>query len=172
MDNNHQQKGSRGQTFVSFVIERMKNDAGFGAALRRADNSATEYQAWEYLSKWCDLEKSWERQAFTTIAASLARSKPQKDGGYGVGQAIALSYGDGGNQSDPAKTKLRRLLACTNTEEACVILRPLLSLVDSRGIKVCYARLLDELLYFNEKVRIHWATDFYGKGHKDDSLSI
>lgn len=165
------QKTSRGQSFASFVIERMKSDTGFGAALRRADNPATEYQSWEHLAPWCDIEKAWERSAFAVIAASLARVKLQSDGAEGIGHAIAASYEDG-NKSDAAKAKLRRLLACTNTEEACTILRPLLSLVASRGVKVNHGLLLDQLLYYGEKTRVRWAADFYGRRVDDDSDNV
>lgn len=56
-------------------------------------------------------------------------------------------------------------------DEACVILRPLLSLIYSRGIRLCYARLLNELIYFGdgEKIKAKWAVDFYGR-RGDDSL--
>jgi CRISPR system Cascade subunit CasB len=153
-------KVSRGKKFASFVIERVKKDAGFGAALRRADNPATEYQSWEHLAKWCDLEKSRERHAFATIAASIARGKPKQDGSLGIGRAIAMCYKED-NQSDPAKAKLRRLLACDSTEEACSTLRSVLSLVLSRGQKVDHGSLLDDLLLLNEKVKVRWANDFY-----------
>ena len=88
MENQTKQKRSRGEAFVSFVIERMKSDNAFGAALRRADNPDTEYQAWEYLAAWCDLEKPWDWLPFATVSASLARAKPQKDGALGMGQAL------------------------------------------------------------------------------------
>ena len=71
---------SRGQSFVEHVLNRMKNDSAFGAALRRADNPATESQAWEYLASWCDLDKDWDRRPFETVAAAIAVAKPTVDG--------------------------------------------------------------------------------------------
>lgn len=162
METIKEERSSRGRSFVSFVLDRMKTDTAFRAALRRADNPATEYQSWEILSAWCDLEKDCDRRPFTVVAAALARSKPEKDGPWGIGPAIAACY-EKRNEDDAARSKLRRLLACSTVEEACNILRPLLSLIASRGGKVSYADLLDQLLYFNEKTRLRWAAEFYGK---------
>ncbi|MDY0145222.1 MAG: type I-E CRISPR-associated protein Cse2/CasB, partial [Kiritimatiellia bacterium] len=61
MEDQQKEKASRGHSFVEYVLQRMEDDTGFGAALRRADNPATDYQAWEHLARWCDLDKAWER---------------------------------------------------------------------------------------------------------------
>ena len=169
MGNTETLKKSREHAFTEYVLGRMKNDNAFGAALRRADNPATEYQSWEYLTVWCDLEKAWERRPFATIASAIAYAKPAADGSLGIGKAIVACYEDG-NKSDSAKSKLRRLLACDSAEEACVILRPLLSLISSHGAHVGYSKLLNELLYFGEKTKEKWAVDFYGRRWDDDSI--
>lgn len=163
-------KNSRGATFVSFVLKRLVQDNAFGAALRRADNPATEYQSWEYLASWCDLENTYERACFATVAASIARTKQSIETPASIGSAIARSYNDG-NQDDSAKRKLRRLLACDTSAEACQWVRPVLRLAESRGVHINYGRLLDDLLYFGPKVKERWAMDFYGrKENKDDSI--
>jgi len=170
---------TRPEAFVSMVIERLNGnnpDTAFGAILRRADNPATEQQSWEYLTKWCDLEKSWERKPFALIGAAVARAKPNGDGWLGIGQAIARCYSDegtfNGNEKTGAKAKLRRLLACDTVEEACAILRPLLSLIDSRDMPVNYAWLLQDLLssddWFNERIKPRWAKDFYHTHTKEE----
>jgi len=105
------------EKFVNWVIGKLKGpDTAFGAALRRADNPATEYQGWEYLNPWCDIEKNWEVKPYALISAALARAKPEFNGNLGIGQAIARCYADGGtingNEQPAAKAKLRRLLAC------------------------------------------------------------
>ena len=164
-------KNSRGEAFVAFVLKRLAQDTAFGAALRRADNPATEYQSWEHLASWCDLDNAYERTCFATVAAGLARAKQSIDASTSFGSAIARSYNDG-NQDDSAKRKLRRLLACDTSAEACQWVRPLLRLAESRGVRINYGRLLDDLLYFGPKVKERWAMDFYGRREaKDDSIS-
>jgi len=171
MSNNVAVNKSRGEAFVDFVINRIQNDKAFRAALTRADNPATEYQSWEYLTKWCDLDKDWERRPVATIAAAIAGSKLKKDGHLSIGKAIAACYDDG-NKSDQAKTKLRRLLACSSVSEACRVLRPLLRLIASKGKTLSYEKLLNNLMYFGdgEKVKTRWAIDFYGR-RDDDSIN-
>jgi CRISPR system Cascade subunit CasB len=159
-------KAGRAEAFVNFVIRRVQEDPAFGAALRRADNPATEYQSWEYLASWCDLDKARDRIPFVTIGAALARAKPEKDGHMGIGRSLAACYEDGQNSS-PAKVRLRRLLACESVEEACRILRPILSLVRSKESQLNYSVLLNDLLFFGETKRLKWATEFYGRRQYD-----
>ncbi len=165
MNNEPGTKTSRSQAFVEYIIDRIAKNKGVASALKRADNPATEYQSWEYLAAFnVDLEKPWERLPFATVAAAIAKEKSAHNGNEGIGRAIAKCYDDG-NQSDQAKAKLRRLLACDSVEEACRILRPLFSLITSRGnSSLDYALLLEQLLKFyweSERIKSQWAQEFY-----------
>ncbi|MFI3247028.1 MAG: type I-E CRISPR-associated protein Cse2/CasB [Ferrimonas sp.] len=151
--------------FVDYVIRKTQQDTGFSARLRRADNPATEYQSWEILAEFgIDLEKPWQRLPYCLIGAALAKAKPSADGALTLGHAIAACYEDG-NRSAQAKARLRRVLACTDTPELCRILRPLLTLIHSRGIALNYSMLLKDLTYFSsqgrERICAQWAQQFY-----------
>lgn len=161
------EKNTRGSAFVQHVLSRLPVDPAFGAALRRADNPATEYHAWEILTPWCNLENRWEQQPFALIGAALARAKPARDGNQSIGMALAASFQDG-SKSENAKAKLRRLLACTSVEEACRILRPMLSFIAAQGTtNLSYAGLLDDLLFFGDRIRQRWTMDFFGRGRPE-----
>ncbi|MBD2858156.1 type I-E CRISPR-associated protein Cse2/CasB [Spongiibacter sp. KMU-158] len=159
---------SRDQRFVEIVMERSNNDKGLAARLRRSDNPSMEYQSWELLGWFgVDLEKDYERLPFVTVAAAIAKSKSERNGSLRLGQAIALCYKDG-NQDAQAKAKLRRLLACNDLAEACRILRPVLTLINSRvGQPLDYVRLLRQLRFFGyesgQRTKTQWAQEFYGQ---------
>ena len=159
---------SREQRFVETVIERCQKDKGMAARLRRADNPATEYQSWELLGWFgVDLEKDYERLPFVTVAAAIAKSKAERNGNLTLGKAIAHCYEDG-RESDQAKARLRRLLACSELTEACRILRPILTLINSKvGQPLDYTRLLRQLRFFGyesgHRSKTQWAQEFYGQ---------
>lgn len=162
-------KENRGSAFVSFIIERIKKDKGIAAALRRADNPATEYQCWEQLAAFnVELDKAYIRLPYATVAAAIAKAKVDANGSVGIGRALASCYDDG-SDSDQAKAKLRRILACDSVEEVCRILRPVFSLIESRGKQqLDFAQLLDGLLKFywddsRQQVKSRWAQDFYSR---------
>lgn len=165
----------RTQKFVDYIIQQVQDNKGKAAALRRTDNPNTEYQSWEVLAGFgVQLDSENQRLPFATIAADIARVKPLTNGNIIIGQAIARCYEDG-NQSDQAKAKLRRLLACDTTSEACRILRPLLSLIASKGgVSLNYVALLDDLLWFShddsrQRIKARWAQQFYGKQIEDSA---
>ncbi|WP_333850206.1 type I-E CRISPR-associated protein Cse2/CasB [Leclercia sp.] len=157
---------SRSAAFVNYVFQRCQQDKGFAARLRRGDNPATEYQCWDTLAAFgVNLEFVNERQPFALTAAAIARSTQKTNGGLKLGQAIARSFDDG-NQSDQARARLRRLLACDDVEELCRILRPLLSLIQNRVQQIDYASFLEDLCWFDSatmRVKTRWAQQFYGK---------
>lgn len=172
-------KASREDSFVTGVIARCREDRGLAARLRRADNPATEYQSWEFLAAWnVDLEREDQRLPFATVAAAIARAKVEANGSLTLGQAIARCYEDG-NQSDQAKTRLRRLLASDDLFELCRLLRPILTLIESRVAQsLDYARLLRQLTVFAraarsddaqwlQRIKAQWAQEFYG--HKAEA---
>ena len=151
--------------FVHSVISRCKVDTGVCASLKKADNPATEYMCWDYLASFgVNLEYEDRRLPYVTVGAAIGRVKPDSNGSLSLGKAIALSFPDG-NASNPAKARIRRLLACNELAEVCVILRPMLSLIASRTSKpLDYIRLLGQIKRFHfspENVKAQWAQEFY-----------
>lgn len=158
---------NRDQRFVEAILQRCADDKGQAARLRRADNPATEYQSWEVLGALgIDLERDYQRLAFVTVAAAIAKSKATANGKLSLGRAIAGCYEDG-RESGQAKARLRRLLACDELAEACRILRPILTLVDSKvGQPLDFVRLLRQLRNFpfhTQSIKAQWAQEFYGQ---------
>lgn len=166
------QKELSSQKFVSVIIGLVNKDKGIAARLRRADsdNPGISNQSWGYLAEaGTDLENLNQCLLCSTVAAAIARSKDADgkitNGNFGIGQALASYYRK--NQNDPAKIKLRRLLACDSVSEICRILRPILSLIKSKNTdKLDFVKLLDNLLKFQwdearQKVKLQWAKDFY-----------
>ena len=165
---------SKSESFVQFIIELIQKDNGAAAALKRADNPGTEYQSWEYLARFIDIDKDYERLPYAMIASALAKAKVDRNGKIHIGEAIARCYEEG-NNSDQAKAKLRRLLACDSIEEVCRVLRPLFSLINSKAmIQLDYTQLLKDLYWFNadnQRVKTRWAQNFY-RHHSSDEANI
>jgi len=159
----------RNKKFINYLFERSQKDKGFAARLRRANNPATEYQCWEIMGAFgIDLENKHERQVYALVAAALANSCADQNGLLGLGKAIALSYPDG-NEDKQAIARLRRLLACDSVSEVCLVLRPLLSLIQSRVTQpLDYEQLLSDLLWFGERTRARWAQQFFARTQPED----
>lgn len=161
--------------FVAATIERCREDKGLAARLRRADNPATEYQSWEWLATWnVDLERPWVRLPWATLAAAIARAKPERNGKLRLGQAIGACFPDD-RKGDQARMRLRRLLACNDTAEACRVLRPTLTLIESRVAQpIDYTRLLVQLRRFHfagDSVKAQWAQEFYGQPIEEETAA-
>ncbi|WP_338923804.1 type I-E CRISPR-associated protein Cse2/CasB (plasmid) [Pseudomonas silesiensis] len=158
--------------FVNSVISRCKIDNGVRAALKKADNPATEYMCWDYLASFgINLEHDDRRLPYVTVGAAIGRVKPDRNGSIAFGKALASSY-DEGSDSKPAIARIRRLLACSDVSEVCVTLRPMLSLIASKiSLPLNYIRLLSQIKRFPlspEIVKAQWAQEFYSyAGQKD-----
>ncbi|MBF9014136.1 MULTISPECIES: type I-E CRISPR-associated protein Cse2/CasB [unclassified Oceanispirochaeta] len=166
-------KIKKSDAFVGYVLETIQNqkNKSFGAKLKKADNENTEYQSWEILSRWVDLENDRERKSYALIAASLAKHKSGKDGPLGLGRALAIAFdvrnGPSDDERGPGHSRLRRLLTCKDSQELILVLRSNLRLLQSRETPFSHARLLDEILSFDidwkrDKIRASWAQEFYG----------
>lgn len=162
-----------GKGFVLFVMHCIEQDKGAAAALRKADTSSTDHQSWEHLVRFgVNLQNENQRLSFGLIGAALVKGKVKRIGLLGIGEAIAKCY-DKKAQSDQAKAKLRRLLACDSIAELCSILRPMLRLIESKCTGTLnYIRLLDEILHFelnNERTKAKWAQNFYASDRCEES---
>ncbi len=148
--------------FVSRSIARVRTDSACRAALRRADNPATESYAWEHLLPFCRLEREAERAAYGLVGAAIARAMPDKDGMLDIGTALRNCCP--GGSEDEQKTelgRLRRLLACDSTPELVRILGRVVRYLQSQGQTLSYRQLLNDILYWNDQTRIRWTRSFF-----------
>ena len=161
------EKNIRTTRFISYVLAGLRENPAMGARLRRADNASTEHQAWEYFARFgVDLQDARSVKAYATVSAALARAKPEQDGTFSFGQSLAAAgkQREGDGQDNPTAVRLRRVLSCRTTEEACEVLRPILKLIADKNTRpLCYERLLRDLLYFGDATKRRWASDFYGR---------
>ncbi len=155
----------RDEAFVRSFLENCERDKGFRSRMQRADNPATEHQSWDFLARvGIQLDNSMQRLPHTLIVATMARAKANCNGVLTLGKAVAGCYSDG-NKSEQAVAKMRRILACSDLPTVCRVLRPVLTLIDSRVTQpLDYVRLLQQLRKFgfdDERVKAQWAMEFY-----------
>lgn len=158
------QRQSRERNFVQWVASRCLEDNAFRAQLSKAESVNTQAYAWPILASFgVDLEKPWERDPYSLIAAMVAKSRSGPTGGMPLGRAILASY-DNDKESPPALARLRRLLAASSGREACQIVRPMIKLALSRGVGIDFGGLLEDLVRFDldpDKIKARWANSFY-----------
>lgn len=165
-------KNHRDERFMHHAIARCQQSKGWAAQLRRADNPASEHQVWDLLIEF-NIDLGEERLPYLTLVAAMAKAKVARNGSLSFGRAIAASYEDG-SDSEQAKARLRRVLACNDVPELCRIVRPLLALIDNRVSEpLNYVRLLKQMRGFAfdaQRIKAQWAQEFYGRVEPEGDL--
>ena len=165
---------SKSEKFVSYVISKISSDLGARAAFSRADNPDTASIAWEYLVSWCDLANSRERNAYALIAAAIAKGRIEQNiAGKDIGKCLGIisrneHNGDISDNQSPEQRRLRRLLACDTSEELTEVLRSVLRYLQSKDVatQLDYAKTLNDVLFWNERVKINWCKGFFEQNAK------
>ena len=163
---------TRTELFVDRVISRLKTDNGFRAAMTRADHEATAPQAWRFLLELgnADLENDSERQAFALVGAAMARERTETNGTQSLGRALFCCKVDPKEADDSIERRLRRILACENSSELVAVLRQTIRFMQrSDKVRLDYEWLLRDILFFNEKTKVRWAQDYYGRHEDEDA---
>ncbi len=161
----------RCEHFIHWMQDRLGDNArikdkGAIARLKRADSQAP--QAWDILLK-LNIPPYHFPQCLL-VGAAFCRRGETVDGGASLGLALASCFDD----REQGSMRLHRLLACTDCEDLLGILRPMLRFIDSRAkSRLCYARLLDELLKFDEtnyqeSIKLRWTQDFWNIAEQDE----
>ncbi len=163
-----EQQKNKYEKFVDFVIQKSNSDSGYRAAMKRADNPNTESMAWQYLVRFCDIEKDWERMPYCLVGAAIARNLPSRDGNLKLGEAFSSICKDKDAKEREGK-RLLRIIACDEIEEEVRALRPVLAYIASQGVSVCYSKLLEDLCrYDRQRVHLRWVEQFYGDYNKEE----
>ncbi len=156
--------------FIVWMTDRLgpepkKKDNGRIARLKRGDNPDLAPQAWEILFRLGIKENDF--LPCLTVGAAMCRLGEAGDGTASLGRALASCCGDTEQDKEQGSLRLRRLLACSDIREVCAVIRPVLAFIASKGrLRLCHARLLDDLTAFRspqrrEAVKMRWTRDFW-----------
>ncbi len=147
--------------FVEAVMRRIKaEDTAFRAAMSRADNPVQESCAWEYLIPFCNIDYENQRLAFALVGAAIARGRIEEDCDTGLGDAFKSICRNEDDKQREAR-RLRRIVAYDNVQELVLTLRPCLNYLVSKGARIGYAKLLNDLLYWNKDKARRWMVQFF-----------
>lgn len=168
------------KVFVDAICAFCKKSKGDAAKLRRADIPSQSQYSWPVLARFGVLKDERKIPAYELVAASIAKSDDYVSGSLTLGKALQKTLGITSlqdlddNQKD---SRVRRLFACSDLDEAVKVLRPVLELVRSKVSEpLDFSQLLEDLLAFcgpdwkTEKVKRKWASDFYSfdSGNKEE----
>ena len=166
------QDKNRQKRFIDWILDNSQKNKGFSSKMRRADNPDQEYYAWGILCGFgIDIEKESERLPYSVVGAAICRARLESDGSLGLGSALRKcedikSPKSGKKASAIDSPRLRRLLTCDNISELCRNLRPVLSLITSKNIPLCYSRLLEDICQFQydssrRNLKLRWTREFF-----------
>lgn len=149
-------------------LEKLREDRGAMANLRRGFSPATEDRAWPWIGRWCDLANPWQRTIHTAVAAAYASHPlPTEDGNMGlVMRQIAQSNQEGENGLKTFAARFRRFLGCRTAEEVCQRLPGVIRAAAQRSIPVNYRQLFIDLCYWDRapsRVKVRWAATYWSE---------
>lgn len=159
------------ERFLGYLTTQVE-DRGVMADLRHGLSRATEYRAWPHIAPWCRLDDERERRIWLTTAAGFAiHQRTAESGNMGtVLRFIAMGDGRGDEGLKTFDARFRRLLACSSAAEVCGHLAGILRAAERKGVPVNFAQLFTDLKYWGDRVKVRWATEYWG-AQSDDSAA-
>ena len=97
------------------------------------------------------------------MGAAIAREKPESNGRKNLGEVFCACCK---NEEDRKREqrRFRRLLSCDSNIELCEVLRSTLKYLQGKHPgQIDYIRLLQDVIYFGDKVKLRWAAGFFGQ---------
>lgn len=174
--NSESTSSNRAAAFVQNMIELCKRSNAARSALRRSVSPEQEVFIYVYLSPWIDLTDIRKRKIYTLVASMLASEKDVSSGSLSLGKALQFAVKkrikkDSSNKEPPLDPRFRRLLATDGVDDALLVLRPIISLIQARCPgQLDYISLLRDLEWYDERVRVRWARDFFGTAEEQGDI--
>lgn len=144
------------EPFVEYLA-RFRHDRGALAHLRGGLSQSRRPRTWPLLGGFS--EKAIGHPAFEVVAAlwATAPELATEDGNMGVTMRRLITSKEA---AESMEARFRRLLACTK-DEIPKRVAPMVRMAQGKGQRIDYARLLSDLLWWNEHVQIEWARSFW-----------
>lgn len=154
------------QTAVSFMefLQRYRNDRGALANLRGALSESRLPRAWPLLGGF---PAAIGNRACETVAALWAGAPDSDSATIGnLGETLRHLAGE----HTSFELRFKRLLTCDAAEIAERV-APVVRAAQAKGQHVNYTRLLSDLLWWNDRVKIEWAKAFWGAAEAEASIN-
>jgi CRISPR type I-E-associated protein CasB/Cse2 len=143
------------------ALERIRNDKGKMAALRRGLSPSTVMNAWPVVA---DLGGEIGQPVFVTLAALYA-THPESSTDQSFGETCRRIGSQGSDKPlDSHVHRFRRLLSSENVDDLLGQLRAWVRLASSKGVGINYEGLMFDLLLWNkyaDDIRVRWARAFW-----------
>lgn len=154
------------QPFIEY-LGRYRHDRGALAGLRGGLSESRRPRTWPLLGGFS--EHVIGRRAYEMVAAlwAYAPELTAEEGNMGDTLRRMITSKDA---IESMEARFRRLLTCTK-EEIPERVAPMVRMAQGKGQRIAYARLLSDLLWWNEQVRIEWARSFWqaqATGHVEE----
>lgn len=161
--------GINADAFVNYVIERSKTDKEFRIVMSQADRQQgsdswnIEVKSWKYLLKFCNPTNTIELAALQLIGASIARNqvKQNYDYDFSLGKSFSSICKNEEEKDREWNSRFHPLISNNTREDLIVRLRRMLEYLIAKGAKIDYARLLKDIIYWNENTAKRLAYDFW-----------
>jgi len=152
-------------------LNGLTNDRGVMADLRHGLSKATEYRAWPHVAPWCRLDHERESRVWLTVAAGFAiHQRTTAAGNMGtVMRALATGGKRGADGLATFDGRFRRFLSCSSSAEVCDHLGGVLRAAERNGVAVNFAQLFIDLTYWSKRVKLEWATEYWGAAPAEGS---
>lgn len=154
-----------------FITELQKlavaKDRGALADLRHGVAGAAAHRAWPHLAPFCDLRNEKALSAYLVVGAGFAmhETTAPSAGNFGNTLRRIAVEGKGSDKTEALNSfaaRFRRLLTCDTTEEVCKHLPGILRAAARKAVPVNYGLLLEDLLQWDESVKLRWASAYWG----------
>ena len=152
--------------YLKSLVE--KDDRAALAALRRGLGKApgTEPEMYRYIVPLLPENAYQNQEQVFYLIASLFASHPVSAGKGNLGAHLAQARGE--NNADALERRFTALLSA-HPDDLPNYLRQTISLLKSKDVPVNWNQLLQDLLWWNDRTRKSWATNFWGyRASSDD----
>ena len=144
---------TRAARFLDYLRRNYSHDRGALARLRGGLSAARKPNVWPLLGAF---PNAIGNEAFETVAALWADDSDANDGGGNLGASLQMVSAD----LSSFEGRFKRLLTCDRNEIASRV-ASLVRAAQAKGARIHYARLLSDLLHWNDRTRIEWAKAYW-----------
>lgn len=133
--------------FVAGAFRGITQSSSARGAVRTAENSGHDWVAAPFLAS-CGMPYDGRWEIYLLIAEAILRDGRTRDGNLGFGEAMNELLGPPEDMDYPGRMK--GIMTASSVDDAIMSLRPLMSLIASKGTRISYALLLSDLVDMEE----------------------